>query len=139
MKKILVPIDGSSSSVKGIEKAIDLARNTNSSITILHVITVPPVFVIGHSKEKVKKNLAKKAQKFIKDAEDRCINQNVKYVTKLIYGYDPPYDIEQFVKKNKHDMIVVGAKGKNSLKRVLLGSVSNYLAQTSKTPITIVR
>lgn len=139
MGKILVPIDGSSNSARGLEKAIEYARNSKSSITLLHVAVLPPVHVIGHSQDKVKKALAKKTNKFIGDAEDRCKNENIPFKTKLVYGYDPPYDIEQFARKNKHDMIVVGAKGKSSLKRLFLGSVSNYLTQASKTPITVIK
>ena len=139
MGKILVPIDGSPNSVRGLEKAIEFARANNSSITILHIAILPPVHTIGHSKDKVKISLAKKEQKFIQDAEDRCTNQNISCTTKIIYGYDPAYDIEQFTKKYKHDMIVIGAKGKSTLKRLFLGSVSSYLVQTSKIPVTIIK
>jgi len=139
MGKILVPIDGSPNSVRGLEKAIEFARNDSSSITLLHVALLPPVHVIGHSQDKVKKSLVKKSQKFISDAEDRCINQNIQFTTKLIYGSDPPYDIEQFIKKYKHDMVVIGAKGKSPLKRLFLGSVSNYLVQTLKIPVTVIK
>ena len=139
MGKILVPIDGSSNSVRGLEKAIEFARDSNSSITILHIAILPPVYTIGHSKDKVKISLAKKEQKFVQDAEDRCTNQNISCTTKIIYGYDPAYDIEQFTKKYKHDMIVIGAKGKSTLKRLFLGSVSNYLVQTSKIPVTVIK
>ena len=139
MGKILVPIDGSPNSTRGLEKAIELARKTDSSITLLHVASLPPIHVIGHPLDKVKKSLAKKAHKFIKDAEDRCINENIQSTTKLIYGYDPPYDIEQFARKYKHDMIVIGAKGKSTLKRLFLGSVSSYLVQTVKIPVTVIK
>ena len=139
MGKILVPIDGSSNSVRGLEKAIEFARDSNSSITILHIAILPPVYTIGHSKDKVKISLAKKEQKFVQDAEDRCTNQNISCTTKIIYGYDPAYDIEQFTKKYKHDMIVIGAKGKSTLKRLFLGSVSSYLVQTSKIPVTVIK
>ena len=139
MGKILVPVDGSPNSIRGLEKAIEFAKNDNSSITILHIATLPPVHVIGHSKDKVKMALAKKAKNFLQDAEDRCMNQNISFTTKIIYGYDPAYDIEQFVKKYKHDMIVIGAKGKSTLKRLFLGSVSSYLVQTSKIPVTIIK
>ena len=139
MGKILVPIDGSPNSIRGLEKAIEFARNGNSSITLLHIATLPPVHVLGHSKDKVKISLAKKAQKFIQDAEDRCTNQNISFTTKIIYGYDPAYDIEQFTKKYKHDMIVIGAKGKSTLKRIFLGSVSSYIVQTSKIPVTVIK
>jgi len=139
MGKILVPIDGSPNSIRGLEKAIEFARNSNSSITLLHIATLPPVHVLGHSKDKVKISLAKKAQKFIQDAEDRCTNQNISFTTRIIYGYDSAYDIEQFTKKYKHDMIVIGAKGKSTLKRIFLGSVSSYIVQTSKTPVTVIK
>ncbi len=139
MRKILVPIDGSPNSVRGLEKAIELARSDNSSITILYIATLPPVHVLGHSKDKVKMSMAKKAQPFLQDAEDRCLNQNISFTTRIIYGYDPAYDIEQFTKKYKHDMIVIGAKGKSSLKRLFLGSVSSYLVQTSKIPVTVIK
>jgi len=139
MGKILVPIDGSPNSIRGLEKAIEFARNNNSSITLLHIAILPPVHIIGHSKDKVKLSLAKKAQKFLNDAEDRCINQNISFTTKIIHGYDPAYDIEQFIKKYKHDMIVIGAKGQSTLKRLFLGSVSSYLVQTSKIPVTVIK
>lgn len=139
MGKILVPIDGSSNSVRGLEQAIALAKNNNSSITLLHVVILYPVHVIGHSQDKVKKSLIKKSHKFISDAEDRCTNQNISFTTKIIYGSDPAYDIGQFLKKNKHDMVVVGAKGKSKLKRLFLGSVSSYLVQSAKIPVTIVK
>src|SRR3990167_844730 len=106
MGKILVPIDGSPNSIRGLEKAIEFAR---------------------------------KAQKFIQDVEDRCTNQNIAFTTRIIYGYDPAYDIEQFTEKYKHDMIVIGAKGKSVLKRLFLGSVSRYIVQTSKIPVTVVK
>jgi nucleotide-binding universal stress UspA family protein len=122
-----------------LEKAIEFARNDNSSITILHIATLPPIHVIGHSKDKVRTSLAKKAKNFLQDAEDRCTNQNISFTTKIIYGYDPAYDIEQFIKKYKHDMIVIGAKGKSTLKRLFLGSVSSYLVQTSKIPVTVIK
>ena len=139
MGKILVPIDGSPNSIRGLEKAIEFARNSNSSITLLHIATLPPVHVLGHSKDKVKISLAKKAQKFIQDVEDRCTNQNIAFTTRIIYGYDPAYDIEQFTEKYKHDMIVIGAKGKSTLKRIFLGSVSSYIVQTSKIPVTVIK
>lgn len=98
MGKILVPIDASPNSARGLDKAIELARNDTSSITLLHVVTLPPVYVVGH-----------------------------------------PYDIEQFARKYKHDMIVIGAKGKSTLNRLFLDSVSGYLIQIAKTPVMVIK
>jgi nucleotide-binding universal stress UspA family protein len=139
LKKILVPVDGSTNSIRGLEQAIEFARTDNSFITILHVVPRPPGNLLSHSKDKFKRSLAKDTKKFLLDAEDHCKNQKISSTTKIIYGYDPAYDIEKFAKKYKHDLIVIGAKGKSSLKRLFLGSVSNYLIQTSKIPVTVVK
>ena len=35
-------------------------------------------------------------------------------MTKIIYGHATSYEIESNVSKSKHDLVVVGAKGKSS-------------------------
>ena len=48
-------------------------------------------------------------------------------------------ELEKVVKKEKCDLIVVGNKGLGSVTRLLLGSVSNKLAQSSSCSVLIVK
>ncbi|MFQ5573134.1 MAG: universal stress protein, partial [Nitrosopumilaceae archaeon] len=56
-------------------------------------------------------------------------------------GADPGFDIVKFAhnKKNKIDLIVIGARGLGSVKEVFLGSVSNYVVHKSKIPVVLVK
>ena len=45
-KKILVPLDGSKNSLRGLDMAIHLARQSQGTITALSVKTVPGVYAL---------------------------------------------------------------------------------------------
>ena len=65
---------------------------------------------------------------------------NVQLVTKK-FGDEPGYDIFKFAhyKKNKIDLVVIGARGRGLAKELFLGSVSNYVLRKSKLPVLIVK
>ncbi len=48
-------------------------------------------------------------------------------------------EIEKIAKKEKCDIIVVGNKGLGSVSRLLLGSVSNKISQSSSCSVLIVK
>ena len=58
---------------------------------------------------------------------------------KIIKGADPGYDIVQYSKKHKVDLIIIGARGLSKTRETFLGSVSNYVVHKSKIPVTIVK
>jgi nucleotide-binding universal stress UspA family protein len=45
-KKILVPLDGSKNSIRGLDMAIHLARQSHGTITALTVKSVPGIYAI---------------------------------------------------------------------------------------------
>ena len=51
LKKILVPLDGSSNSVRGLDKAIEIAKNNNAEITGLYVFHLPIAAGIKYTKK----------------------------------------------------------------------------------------
>ena len=48
-------------------------------------------------------------------------------------------EIEKIAKKEKFDLIIVGNKGLGSVSRLLLGSVSNKISQSSSCSVLIVK
>jgi nucleotide-binding universal stress UspA family protein len=48
-------------------------------------------------------------------------------------------EIEKIAKKEKCDLIIVGNKGLGSVSRLLLGSVSNKISQSSSCSVLIVK
>ncbi|WP_064696167.1 universal stress protein [Rhizobium aegyptiacum] len=51
---------------------------------------------------------------------------------------DAAFTIVDYAERNKVELIVIGASGKNTVKRFLLGSVSNDVVRKAHCPVTIV-
>jgi len=137
IKKILVPIDGSKNSLRGLDEAIYLARQCQAIIIGIFVFKLPPGMVLN--KKKLEYGSLKSAEILMEAAKTKAGRHGVQLNYKIIKGADPGYDIIQFSKKHKSDLIVIGARGLGAFKEVFLGSVSNYVLHKSKVPVLIVK
>jgi len=138
-KKILVPIDGSKNSIRGLDMAIHLARQSQGTIIALAVKTVPGIYAI-HPLGFLDFNSMKEIKKLLADAKLRAAKKGIQLTGKAVAG-DPGYDIARFANNSKNgiDMVVVGARGRSSAKEIFLGSVSNYVLHKSKKPVLVVK
>jgi len=139
IKNILVPLDGSKNSIRGLDKAISLARACHSTITALYVKPVVAIYAL-HPIGFMSLNQVTEAKKFIESAKTRAAKKGILLTHKIIGG-EPGYDIFRFAhnKKNKIDLVVIGARGRGLAKELFLGSVSNYVLRKSKLPVLIVK
>ena len=136
--KILVPLDGSKNSVRGLETAITLARHCGATITGAYSIYAPP-----HSEFRgigsVEKAFNSQIKKFMEDAKVLAAKNGIVFKEKLMRG-DIGYNIIKLAHgKDKFDMIVIGSRGRSSAKEMFFGSVSNYVIHTSKIPVVVVK
>jgi nucleotide-binding universal stress UspA family protein len=138
-KKILVPLDGSKNSIRGLDMAIHIARQSHGTITALAVRSVPGIYAI-HPVGFLDFGSNTELKKIVDDAKLRAAKKGIKLVGKTMAG-DPGYDIARFAnaKKNGIDMIVIGARGRSAAKVIFLGSVSNHVLHKSKKPVLIVK
>lgn len=138
-KNILVPLDGSKNSIRGLDMAIHLARQSQGTIVALAVKTVPGIYAI-HPLGFLDFNSMTEINKLLGEAKVRAAKKGIDLTGKVIAG-DPGYDIVRFANntKNKIDMVVVGARGRSSAKELFLGSVSNYVLHKSKKPVLVVK
>lgn len=67
IQKILVPLDGSDNSVRGLRKAISIAQPTGATITGLYVIHIPAKTAVRFSPQQRKKEISF-AERVIDDA-----------------------------------------------------------------------
>jgi nucleotide-binding universal stress UspA family protein len=139
IKKILVALDGSKNSIRGLDKAISLARAGHGTITALYIKTVPAVYAL-HPIGFMSLNQVSEAKKFLISAKTRAAKKGILLSHKIIGG-EPGFDIVRYAhnKKNKIDIIVIGARGRGIAKEIFLGSVSNYVVHKSKLPVLIVK
>lgn len=137
IKKILVPLDGSKNSFRGLDEAIALAKQNGSSVTGLFVVQSAP------SELQVMRKLLsafqkKQSKNFIAKARNKCQKKSVRFIGVTEYG-DEGTKIVSYAKTNKFDMIVMGARGLGTIRQIMLGSTSNYVLHNSKIPVLIVK
>ena len=138
-KKILVPLDGSANSFRGLDMAIHLARESHGTIIALTVKSVPGIYAI-HPLGFLDFNSMTEIKKFLNEAKVRAAKKGIQLNGKALAG-DPGYDIARFAnnKKNRIDLVVIGARGMGSAKEIFLGSTSNYVLHKSKKPVLVVK
>jgi len=138
-KKILVPLDGSKNSIRGLDMAIHIARQSHGTITALTVKSVPGIYAL-HPLGFLDFNSMAEVKKTLNEAKVRAAKKGIQLTAKALSG-DPGYDITRFVnnKKNGIDLVVIGARGRSSAKEIFLGSVSNYVLHKSKKPVLIIK
>ena len=137
--KILVPLDGSKNSQRGLEMAISVARQFGATITGVYSIYAPP-----HSEFRgvgsVEKSLNEEVKKIMDNAKVLAAQNGIVFKEKLMRG-DIGYNIIKLAhnKKENFNLLVIGNRGRGSLKEMFFGSVSNYVIHTSKIPVLLVK
>ena len=137
IKKILVPLDGSSNSFRGLDVAIHMARQCHATVTGLYVvgITKPRTNEPITPLEKI---LLEHAQKIMKKAKLKAAQKGILFFDVVSYGDDGKRIVDVAEREN-FDLIVIGSRGMGAAKEIFLGSTSNYVLHKSKKPVLIVK
>jgi nucleotide-binding universal stress UspA family protein len=137
INKILVALDGSERSFRGLNEAIYLARQCGATITGL---CVTPLYTInlGPLLTSLKNQTLKEAKKFMADAKKLCAQHGIVFQEKIIYGNES-WEITEYASYKKFDLIVITSRGRGQMKGTFLGSVANDIIHKSKVPVLVVK
>ncbi len=147
IKKILVAIDGSKTAKKSLAYAVELAKQTGATITLLNVIDksipitgpIPAVATPTHLIEPIEDYLRQAAEVYIGEAENLCKKNGIQS-NKVIRTGHPVEEIVKEAGKSKADLIVMGSHGRSALKASVLGSVTfGVIHKDTKIPVLVVR
>ena len=136
-QKILVPLDGSANANRGLDRAIEIARESGAEITGFYVFHLPLTAGIKYTK-KMKDEAQDKAVKAIGPAMQRVQKAGAAFKYKTGGGHTGS-EIVKFAEKGKYDMVVIGARGLGGAKEAFLGSTSNYVMHKTKIPVLVVK
>lgn len=136
-QRILVALDGSKNSIRGLNNAIYLARQCQATITGIYVIPRPPHPAFRSSRYPEKPRL-RGAQNLMDFAKRHSAQNGIVFEQKIAFG-DAGHTIVKFAKDKKYDIVVIGARGRSVVKEVFFGSVSNYVLHKSSTPVLVVK
>ena len=145
-KRILAAVDGSKTSLKALDKAIELQKLIpDAEIYILCVYKHHSLFEaslsIGRPAEMdiPDKVLSEYAKDVVNHAKQLAAERGGKNVRGFVKAGRPSKVIVKFAQDKEADLIVVGTKGTNSDKDgTFLGSVSHRVASQAKCPVLVV-
>jgi nucleotide-binding universal stress UspA family protein len=137
IKKILVPLDGSKNSLRGLDEAIYLARQCHATITGLYVIPIAKP-ITDSQISYLEKYLLRNATRFMLKAKTHSAQNGILFDDDIIYGHEGS-KIINYANNKSYDIIVIGSRGMGSIKEIFFGSTSNYVLHKSKIPVLIVK
>jgi len=144
-KRILVAVDGSKTSLKAMDKAIELQKLTDAEIYLLCVYKHHSLFEASLSigrppgMDIPDKVLSEYAKEVVNHAKDLAKSHGATKVRGFVKAGRPSKVIIKFAQDKEADLIVVGTKGTHSDKDgILLGSVSHRVASNAKCPVLVV-
>jgi nucleotide-binding universal stress UspA family protein len=133
VKKLLTAVDGSKYADKALEYAVQLAKNYSANLALIHVEEDKLIRVGG---PQVEDCIGTVGECILKDAATKA--EGVSFDQTLEYG-SPAEVIIKIAKKADVDIIVVGSRGLSSVRRFLLGSVSDDISMHARNSVLIVR
>ena len=132
--KILVAVDGSETSSKAAENAIELAEKYGADLIALHI--VPP-----NIKSSEIFDLAKQyGQKIVDEVKHEASAKKLNVQTKVLWDVGSVTKaIVEYAENNNVNLIVLGTRGISGIKRMLLGSTASGVVTYSHCPIMVVK
>jgi nucleotide-binding universal stress UspA family protein len=140
--KVLLPIDGSKSSLKAAKYVTKMAKNSRSPTTVT-LVSVHDDSGLGYVKQFVDKNivddyLREISEKELKAAQKILDLAGIKHNMAIMRGHVAE-EIMALANKDKVDMIVMGAKGRSGFLDILMGSVAQRICSTAKQPVLLIK
>jgi nucleotide-binding universal stress UspA family protein len=142
--RILVPVDGSGASLKGLNEAIRLAKATGATLKLVHVVNelvmdysmAPAVYY-----EPIIVGLREGGKKVLVEAEAAVRAQGVQLESELIetIGARVSDEVIEVAKQWGAELIVMGTHGRRGLRRLAMGSDAELVLRRSPVPVLLVR
>ena len=132
---ILVGIDGSPSSRRALEYAVEIARAGNAKLTLMTVAPTASTYVTlaGMSMERMDAELDEWARKTLDEAQSMVPDEVVAHTVQG-RGHAGPELVKE-LQRGGYDLIVVGSRGRGRTQEGLLGSVNGYVHFHAHVPL----
>jgi nucleotide-binding universal stress UspA family protein len=140
LSKILVPVDGSKDSLRALDHGIYLAKKTDASITLMHVMENPPTVYLESQKvlNDLLANFRTESQNILDKCKQIASRNDVKVETVIGQG-DAASQIVGYAHDGNFDTIILGRRGLGTFKAIVLGSTSNKVLHHAKCSVMIAK
>lgn len=142
-KKILLTVDGSEQSYSAIKHAMKLLDFQNKEISIISVKENPELLPMEATLDKnwldsIEKQQKIHATKAINRAKAIMEEAQIPVYNEVLLTGNPAQKIIEFAEKEKIDLVIMGAKTKTDLSKLLLGSVSKRVLENVNCDVLVI-
>lgn len=142
--RILVAVDGSATSDKALQEAIDLARDGHAKLKVVYVIDEVSIYSGAQflAQSEIEASWIRTGREILDKAHDAAKSGGIDAEVQLLetenIGEGIADAIADAAKSWSADLVVAGTHGRKGLKHMLMGSVAEGIVRTSPTPILLV-
>lgn len=139
MKNILVPLDFSKESINALNVANQITEKGKAKISISHTIEIPNYFdsppeSLDTYKKELLITVKSKIDQILKDKHLSIPTTSIH----VSFGH-PFTHIQELLKKEAIDLVVMGSKGERNWKEQTIGSNTDKIVRNVKCPVLIVK
>ena len=143
-KRIVVPVDGSETAQKALTTALQMARESNGCVHLVHVVeglTPMAADPYGAYSGEVVEVMRQSGRKILDDALALARAEGVQANTQLFdnFGERLAEVVADSATRFNADLMVVGTHGRRGLGRVLMGSGAEQIIRLSPVPVLVLR
>ncbi len=144
-KKILVPVDGSHTSTRGLQEAVRLAKDQHARVRLMHVVdewsVIQSAGMDGGGAGDILDALEESGKDALRNAKALADRHGVKAETVMyrnLSGRVADFIVKE-ARKWDADVIVMGTHGRRGISHALLGSDAEAVVKLSGVPVMLVR
>lgn len=142
-KHLLVPVDGSATSMLAVAKAAGLAKAFGSAVTVVYVIDPYPFTGVGadfaYGQAQYLSAATAEANAALDAARKTLADQGVQCTTLIGEGHAVHDGILRALESAQADLIVMGSHGRKGLEKLVLGSVTQRVLGAVHVAVLVVR
>jgi nucleotide-binding universal stress UspA family protein len=139
-RNILVAVDGSAHADRALDEAIDIARAEHAKLTLISGAAEPRtsamIAMSAAAAATLGPDLVTYADRVLRNAVER-VPDDVS-VTTILTEEPIRKAILKRIGEGRHDLVVMGSRGRGAVRSAVLGSVSHYVLHHSPVPVLIV-
>ncbi|GIO56866.1 universal stress protein [Paenibacillus cineris] len=138
--KMMVAIDQAEIMNKLLDATVEIARNKQTQVTLVHVsqeyVSNGMTYVPENFLEEILNEMEKAGLEQLQQAKSKLESAGINAETVHLKG-DPAHEILNYARDTEQQLIIIGSRGLRGIKEMMLGSVSHKVSQLSKCPVLI--
>lgn len=142
-RSILVAIDGSAHAARALVEAVDLAQRNDATLTVMTSVPDTSSWLVsaaGYGVDIDFEALGRETDREYQELLDSAVDglpEDLSVTKVLAHGRAGKRILEQ-LRKEDHDLVVMGSRGRGDVRSLLLGSVSHQVLNSSPAAVLIV-